>query len=195
MIVLDTMKSVSNKTKRTYFSTLDIAYIAMSVTLIAVCSWITIPLTVPFTMQTFAVFAIVGIFGLFRGTAAVILYLLLGALGAPIFSGFGSGFGFLIGSTGGYLIGFVFASIVTGIIIKCLGNKIPSMIFAMVVGLIVCYIFGTAYFMYVYTQNGRKAELITVLSWCVFPFIIPDLIKIILATWTAKRFSKYVKQP
>jgi biotin transport system substrate-specific component len=189
------MKQVSQKSKnRALFTVYDITYIAMSITIIALCSWITIPASVPFTMQTFAIFAVVALFGVYRGTVAVLLYLLLGALGAPIFSGFGSGFGYLLGNTGGYLIGFFFSAITTGLIIKFFGNKTFVMFIAMVIGLIVCYVFGTAWFMYIYTKNSGTAGLITVLLWCVIPFIIPDFLKILLAIFTAKRFSKFVKQ-
>lgn len=195
MIALDTMKDVSSKSKkRLIFTVYDITYIAMSIAIIAVCSWITIPASVPFTMQTFAVFAIVALFGMYRGTIAILLYLVLGALGAPIFSGFGSGFGYLLGNTGGYLIGFVFTAITTGLIIKYFGNKTLTMFLAMILGLIVCYVFGTTYFNFMYTKNSGDVGLLTALLWCVIPFIIPDILKIILAIFTYRRFSKYVKQ-
>jgi biotin transport system substrate-specific component len=189
------MKDVSAKSKKRFiFTVYDITYIAMSIAIITLCSWITIPSSVPFTMQTFAVFVIVALFGIYRGTVAIILYLLLGALGAPIFSGFGSGFGYLLGNTGGYLIGFIFSAITTGVIIKYFGNKTLVMFVAMLVGLIICYSFGTAYFYFMYTKNSGSIGFITVLLWCVIPFIIPDFLKIILAIFTYKRFSKYVKQ-
>ncbi len=194
MVLIDTMKNVSEKAVRTSkITAYDVVYTAMAVTLVSVCSWITIPMTVPFTMQTFGVFVSVALFGLYRGTAAVLIYLALGALGAPIFSGFNSGIGYLLGNTGGYLIGFLFAAIVSGLIIKLFGQKPYIMFLGMAAGLIVCYAFGTLYFIYVYTKNAGSVGLLTVLTWCVFPFIIPDILKIILAAFIAKRFSKYVK--
>ena len=63
----------------------------------------------------------------------------------------------------------------------------------MVVGLIVCYAFGTAWFMIMYTRSAGPVGLVTVLGWCVFPFIIPDLIKIALALVLSKRFSVILK--
>ncbi|NLL56438.1 MAG: biotin transporter BioY [Clostridiales bacterium] len=188
------MENASPKGKKTtFFTVYDITYIAMSIALITLCSWITVPSTVPFTMQTFAIFAIVALFGVTRATAATLIYLLLGALGAPIFSGFNGGFGYLLGSTGGYLIGFVFASLVTGLMIKFLGNKTFIMFISMVSGLVVCYAIGTAYFMLIYTKNSGPVALTSVFLWCVAPFIVPDLLKILLALFTAKRFSKFVK--
>ena len=73
--------------------TKDIAYIAVFVALLAVCSWITVPTTVPFTLQTLGVFLAVGVLGGQRGTLAILAYLLLGLVGAPVFSGFGGGAG------------------------------------------------------------------------------------------------------
>lgn len=63
----------------------------------------------------------------------------------------------------------------------------------MVIGLVVCYIFGTAWFMMVYTKNAGSIGLATVLGWCVIPFIIPDLIKIALALTLGKRLGIIVK--
>ena len=79
------------QTKTTTLRTVDIAYIGMFVAVIAICSWISIPATVPFTLQTFAVFMAVGLLGGKRGTIAVVTYVLLGAVGAPVFAGFAGG--------------------------------------------------------------------------------------------------------
>lgn len=171
----------------------DIIYIALAAALIAICSWISIPLAVPVTLQTFAVFAITGLLGLKRGVLAVLTYIVIGAVGVPVFSGFMSGFGVLLGSTGGYIIGFIFSALIIGFITERLGKKISVLIIAMFISLFVCYLFGTAWFMFVYTQNTGAIELITVLSWCVFPFVLPDIIKIILAATIVERLSKYVK--
>ena len=83
--------------------TRDLAYVAVCAVLMAVCSWISIPAAVPFTLQTFAVFCSLGFLGGKRGTAAILVYLLLGALGIPVFAGFSGGIGILFGTTGGYL--------------------------------------------------------------------------------------------
>ena len=90
----------------------DIAYIAMFAAVMAVCSWISVPATVPFTLQTFGVFLAVGTLGGKRGSLAVLTYLLLGAVGAPVFAGFSGGIGCILGSTGGYIIGFLFSALV-----------------------------------------------------------------------------------
>lgn len=81
-------------------STADMSYIAMMTVVIAVCSWIYVPSAVPFTMQTFGVFCALGLLGGRRGFLAVLLYVLMGAAGLPVFSGFTGGLGQLLGPTG-----------------------------------------------------------------------------------------------
>ena len=95
------------KTKRSNRQkTLDMVYIAIFAVIIAVCSWISVPMVVPFTLQTFGVFCAVGLLGGKRGTLSVLIYVLLGAVGVPVFAGFSSGIGSLFGVTGGYIMGF-----------------------------------------------------------------------------------------
>ena len=171
----------------------DIVLISLSVTLIVICSWISIPLMVPFTMQTFAIFTIIGLLGTKRSTIAIFIYILIGAIGIPVFSGFTGGIGRLLGSTGGYIIGFIFTALISGFIIDKLGNNSLAMILAMVIGLFLCYLFGTAWFIYLYTRTTEPIGIMTALSWCVFPFIIPDFLKISLAVLTVKRVSKYIQ--
>lgn len=175
---------------KSYLKTLDLAYVGLAVALIAICSWISIPTAIPFTMQTFAVFAVVGILGMYRGTIAVLVYILLGAVGVPVFAEFSGGIGVLFRNTGGYIMGFLFTALVTGAIIKLFGKKVWVMAAAMAVGLLVCYAFGTAWFMVVYARNNGAVGIATALSWCVIPYIIPDLVKIALAVLLTKRVGK-----
>ena len=90
------------------FSTRDLCFCAIGAALIAVCAWISIPADVPFTLQTFAIFAVCGLLGGKRGTVSVLVYLLLGAVGVPVFSGMRGGIGVLAGPTGGFLWGYLF---------------------------------------------------------------------------------------
>ena len=188
----ETRVETANESKKEKWKTLDLAYIGMFVALMAVCSWINIPTTVPFTLQTFAVFATVAILGMKRGTIAVLVYIILGAVGVPVFAGFSGGFGTLLGTTGGYIIGFLFTALITGGIIKAFGKKIWVMAAAMVLGLVACYAFGTVWFIYVYTSTKSAVGIMTALSWCVIPFIIPDLCKIALAILLERRVGRFV---
>jgi biotin transport system substrate-specific component len=173
--------------------TLSITYIALAAALIAVCSWISIPTTVPFTLQTFAVCLTTALLGLRRGTLAVIVYLCLGAVGLPVFAGFKGGIASLAGPTGGYLIGFIFTALIVGIIADRFGRKPVVLVIAMILGIAVCYAFGTAWFVPVYTKAASPIGIAAALSMCVFPFIIPDLIKIAVATLLVNRLHKYIK--
>lgn len=178
--------------KKTNSKITDIVYIGLSAAIIAVCSWISIPLTVPITLQTMGVVLISGLFGAKRGTLSTLLYILIGAIGVPVFSGFKSGFGVLLGSTGGYIIGFIFTALIVGIV-SDKTNKLWALILSMVVGILVCYAFGTAWFAVVYAKANEPASLATILGWCVIPFLIPDAIKIALAAVLTNRLKKFVK--
>ena len=154
--------------------TYDMVYIAVFAVVMAICSWISIPATVPFTLQTFGVFLAVGVLGGKRGTLSILVYILLGAVGVPVFAGFSGGIGSLFGNAGGYIIGFLVGALVMWGMEKVMGRKTWALAVQMVVGLIVCYAFGTAWFMIMYTRSAGPVGLVTVLGWCVFPFIIPD---------------------
>lgn len=175
------------------FRTIDLVYIALGAVLIAICSWISIPTTVPFTMQTFAIFLVLSAFGGKRGTVAIVLYILLGLVGIPVFSRFTSGIGILFGSTGGYIVGFIFIGLIYWLVVHILGKKLWVEILAMLIGLAVCYSFGTVWFMIVYSGSNGGVGLAMVLSWCVIPFIIPDLIKLAFALALSWRLSPVLK--
>lgn len=172
---------------------LDLAYIGLFVALMAICSWINIPTAVPFTLQTFAVFAAVSMLGLSRGTAAVVIYIILGTVGVPVFAGFSGGYGVVLGLTGGYIVGFVFTALVTGGVMKVFGKKIPVMVIAMLLGLAALYAFGTAWFIYAYSRDNGAISVMAALSMCVFPYIIPDCLKIALAIVLDKRLAGFIK--
>jgi biotin transport system substrate-specific component len=186
--------AMAQKTNTVSTKTVDMVFIAVFAVLIAICSWISIPTTVPFTLQTFGVFVAVGILGGKRGSLAVLVYILLGAIGLPVFAGFTGGIGILLGSTGGYIVGFLFSALAMWGIEKLFGRKPLVQVIAMLVGLVICYLFGTVWFMVVYTRNSGAVGLGTVLGWCVIPFIIPDLIKIALAFGLSSRLRRYVPQ-
>ena len=175
------------------FRTIDLAYIALGAVLIAVCSWISIPTPVPFTMQPFAMFFVLSMLGGKRGTTATFVYVLLGAVGVPVFADFTSGIGILLGNTGGYILGFLFIGLIYWLMVHFLGKKLWVEILAMVLGLAVCYGFGTAWFLLVYTRANGAVGLAMGLSWCVIPFILPDLVKLGLALTLSRRLAPVLK--
>ncbi len=172
------------------FKTADLIYIALGAELIAICSWISVPYIVPFTLQTFAVFICLLILGGKRGTISILVYILLGTVGMPVFSGFKGGVGALLGTTGGYILGFVLTGVIFLFMELLFGHKQPFMTVALVLGLIACYAFGTAWFTAVYLKTTGPVGVGTALSWCVLPFIIPDILKLFLAVFISSRIRK-----
>lgn len=167
----------------------DMAYIALSVAVISVCAWISVPAAVPFTMQTFAVFLCAGVLGARHGAAAVALYILLGAVGLPVFSGFNGGFGALFGATGGYITGFLPAALIAGWRSERRSRRLVDIIY-MTPALIVCYAFGTLWYSLVYV--GGMSGIGAALAMCVVPYIIPDALKIALAALMAPRLRSFL---
>ena len=129
--------------------TKDIAYIGLFTALLAICSWISFPLPsrISVTLQTFGLFSAMGVLGGRRGTLAVTAYLLLGLAGAPVFAGFSGGIGAYLTPSGGYLVGFLFTALLMWGMERLLGQKKWVLLLSMVLGMIVYYAFGTAWFM------------------------------------------------
>lgn len=120
---------------------LSLVYMAMFVAIITVCAQIQIPMTVPFTLQTLGIFMAAAMLGWKRGLISVAVYVLLGAIGVPVFAGFSGGIGVLGGPTGGYIIGFLFTALIVGLMTDFLGRKLWVLAVSMVAGLAVCYLF------------------------------------------------------
>jgi biotin transport system substrate-specific component len=172
----------------------DLAYIALMAALLAICAWITIPIgAVPFTLQTFGVFAALSLLGGRRGTIVILVYICLGLIGLPVFAGFNSGAGVLLGATGGYIWGFIAMGLVYWAITAKLGEKLPVQIVAQVLGLVICYALGSVWFLQVYTAGDSVMTMWGVLAACVIPFVIPDLVKLALALVISNRVKKQVK--
>lgn len=169
------------------FTPRDLAAAAMGTALIAVCSWLSIPTTVPFTMQTFAICFLTGLLGLRLGIWTVLCYLLLAAVGAPVLAGFKGGIGAMLGPTGGYLVGFVFTALTVGLGVRRFGRRLPALPLSMALGILLCYAFGTAWFLFVYARKTGPIGLATALSWCVVPYLLPDAAKIVLAAVLTRR--------
>lgn len=152
--------------------------------LTAICAWIAIPIPpVSFTMQTFAVFLTLGVLGGKWGSVSIMLYLLLGIVGLPVFAGFRGGVGTLLGATGGYIWGFALGALLYWALERM--GKLP----AMAAGLLACYLCGSLWFTVYAGDVGFAAALAT----CVAPYLIPDALKLWLAYTMSKRIAKHVK--
>lgn len=147
--------------------TKDMAYIALMAVLISVCSWLSVPAAIPFTMQTYAVFTALLLLGGRRGSIAVAVYIALGAVGLPVFSGFAGGIGKLMGPSGGYIFGFMLTALCYWLCERVLGKKLWVRIVSLVVGLALCYAFGTVWFVKVYSA-AKPISYASALGMCVF---------------------------
>ena len=99
--------------------------------------------------------------------------------------------GVLFGATGGYLLGYLAAALLFWGLTAKLGQTLPVMASAMVLGLVLCYAFGTFWFLTVYT-GGSGETLLGALTLCVFPYVLPDLGKIFLALVLVSRVKKHL---
>ena len=179
----------SKATSKSKAALLDLVFVALFAAVMTVCAQIQIPFgQVPFTLQTLGVFIAASLLGWKRGTLSVIVYVLLGLAGVPVFAGFSGGIGVLFGPTGGYIIGFIFTALIVGLMTEKLGKKPWVEIVSMILGLAVCYAFGTVWFMF-----QMKMGLVESLLLCVVPYLIADALKIAFSAVLVNRLDKVIK--
>ena len=197
-------KTSSSKSKATRNRAFiyDLVLISISTALITVSSWLSLTIgPVPFTLQTMGILAVMLACGGRRGTLSILVYLALGFCGVPVFAGFKGGITVLLGPTGGFLAGFVLAGLIYWLLESVLFKKlmtgtVKTWIFGTlnsVIFEVVMYFTGVIWFMTVYAAQTGPVGLATVLGWCVIPFIIPDIVKLIAAVVIGERARKLVR--
>lgn len=150
---------------------------ALFATIIGIMAQITVPLPlVPITGQTLAIGLAATILGKKYGTLSVVIYIMLGIAGLPVFSGMSSGLGVVFGPTGGYIIGFLPATFIIGWILERFGFTVTSAIIANIIGMIITLSFGSVWLKFVAELSWMAA-----LTSGVIPFIIVGIIKAVLA--------------
>ena len=142
---------------------------------------------VPISLTNLAIYISLYLLGWKRGTISYLIYLLIGLVGIPVFSGFTGGPAKLAGPTGGYIIGFIAMAIIAGLVIDDFHQPWLQLI-GMIVGTIICYVLGTAWFCF-----EAKSTVSGALSICVFPFIPGDLIKMIIAMLIGPAIKKRLR--
>ncbi|HBC96107.1 MAG TPA: biotin transporter BioY [Clostridium sp.] len=160
------------------FSIREMCTAAIFTAITAILAQISIPLPftpVPITMQVFAVYLSAMILGSRLGTMSQLIYLLVGAIGLPVFASFTGGFQILAGPNGGYLISYLLIAYLIGKISEKGSNHIISIV-ALMGTLVICYAAGTIWFHFVTNIPIKKAIFL-----CVFPFIPLDVIKVVVA--------------
>lgn len=155
-----------------------ITYVAIFAAIISVISPWSIKIgAVPITLATFTIYLTGSVTKKFDGLMATLIYIVIGLIGLPVFSSFNSGIGVVVGPTGGYLVGYLPGVLVITLITSINKKKFFLYPIAMILGTFIWYTLGTIWYM-ILTNNS----LIHALTVCVIPFLIFDLIKIIIAS-------------
>ncbi len=177
------MNDNENKKSRIY----KIIICALFTAIICALSLVSIPLmTVPFTLSVFAVLLTGALLSPKYAAISVLCYILIGAIGIPVFSGFRGGLGVLFGVTGGYIISYPFMALAVAISVKLFKKRsLLSLSVGSITALIMCYVLGTLWF-----SRFTQQSFVNSLMVCVVPFVLFDLIKAALATFIALRLIK-----
>lgn len=155
--------------------------------IICILSVITIPIgTIPISLSLFAIMLSAISLGAKKGIISVIVYILIGALGLPVFSGFKGGFHILFGPTGGFIISYIFVALIMSFASQKTNKKLTLFIFGLL-SLAVCYILGS--FQYALIS---KVSFYNSLSVCVYPFVAFDVLKAILAVNLGIKLKKLI---
>ena len=160
----------------------DITTCALFAALMCIFGPMSVPIgPIPISLTNLVIYIAVYLLGTRESTISYLVYLMLGAVGLPVFSAYSGGMGKLLGPTGGYLIGFIFMAIISGVALKLSKANVFITAAGMVVGTAVAYAFGTAWFVKVAEYTWSNA-----LKVCVYPFIPFDLGKIVIASILGK---------
>lgn len=161
-------------------TTKNLTTIALMTALMCIAGPIVVPLPftpVPISLTNLVIYIACCILGCKKGTISLVIYLIIGSIGLPVFGGFSGGLSKLAGPTGGYLIGFIFCSLLTGLFVDKFEDKIYMYSVGMILGTIVCYGFGTGWL-----AMQLNLSLIQALFMGVIPYLLGDAIKIVVST-------------
>jgi biotin transport system substrate-specific component len=162
---------------------------ALFVAFTAVCEQILIPIQpVPIVLGTIPIFMAGVVLGPKYGTISMLVYILLGAVGVPVFAMARGGLAILAGPTGGFILAWPFTAACIGGLTRHFGYSTKAIILSMLSGNILCYIFGVVWFLFL-----TQTHVWTALTACVFPFLLGDALKIIAATFLSKRCRRLLQ--
>ena len=164
--------------------------VALSVALLSVSAMISLPFAVQFTLQIFAVYFVLFAFGGVVGIASTVVYFLIGILGLPVFSGFSGGFGKLFEPSGGYIIGFVVGS-VAYFIFDTIIFRGKCRFLTTAISFLCIYLCAAAVMYILWGSNGFM-QFFGIAAYFVLPYLIPDIVKLVLAWHLAKKIKRYI---
>lgn len=155
---------------------------ALMAALMCILGPMSIPIgPIPVSFTNFVIFLSVYLLGVKGATISYLVYLLLGAVGLPVFSGYQGGLAKLAGPTGGYLVGFILTALISGVVLERFHAHVVATILGMMVSMVAAYLFGTVWFVW-----QMQCEVWYALTTCVFPFLLVDIAKILVATALGK---------
>ncbi|MDD6216488.1 MAG: biotin transporter BioY [Roseburia sp.] len=166
-------------------STKTIVTVGMFTAVLAVLSILTIPMPsgVPVTLQTFAMALCGYVLGAKKGTLSTVLYVVIGAIGVPVYAGMSGGVGVLFGYTGGFLFGFIFMTLLCGLGLS-MKNKVLQVVFGLL-GLVVCHLFGVIWFSVVAASTFVNSFLVVSV-----PYLLKDVTSVVAAYFVAIAIRK-----
>ena len=175
--------------KNKKLTTYQMAVTALMAAALCVLGPLSVPIgAIPISLSNFVICLTAWLLGPKFGTLSVAVYLLIGLVGVPVFSGYGAGIAKLAGPTGGYLVGYLLLAFIGGLFIeKSKGQPVISSI-GLVLGDAACYVLGTIWFMIL-----TGADLVSALGWCVLPYLPGDAVKIVLAAVLTMQLDKRLK--
>lgn len=176
--------------KKSFFTTKRMALIGVMTAVTCVLGPLSIPLPfspVPISFTNLAIYLAAYVLGMKACTISYLVYMLLGMVGLPVFSGFSAGVGKLAGPTGGYLIGFIFMALIVGFFVENFPGKIGYHVLGMVLGLAVCYVFGT-----VWLAKQLGISFVAGLGVGVIPYLPGDAVKIIFAALIGPKLRREI---
>ena len=176
--------------KNKKLTTYQMAVTALMAAVLCVLGPLTVPIgAVPISLANFVICLTVWLLGAKFGTLSVAVYLLIGLIGVPVFSGYGAGIAKLAGPTGGYLVGYLLLAFIGGMFIeKSHGQPVVSAL-GLILGDAACYVLGTAWFVF-----QMQCDLSYALTVCVYPFIALDLTKIVVSCIVGALLRKRLEQ-
>ena len=164
--------------------------VSLGAALLAVSSWIAVGAPITVTMQTFSLSLILILLGGKKGTVATLLYLAIGAVGLPVFSGFRGGIGHILSESGGFIFGFVLFSLAYLLLTRLFGDGMLSSAVALAVGALLLYTSGTLWYSQLFASGASVGAIISI---TVLPYIPFDALKIALALVIGKKLKKHIK--
>lgn len=186
------MKTTNSLPRQPKMRTRQLTLIGLMTAVICILGPLSLPLPfspVPITLTNLAVFFAIYLLGIKGGTVCLLVYLCLGTAGLPVFSSFSGGLGKLAGPTGGYLIGFIFLALIQGFLMKAFPGKNTAAVIGMILGMAVCYLFGTAWLA---IQMGLTFP--AALSIGVLPYLPGDGVKIVIAAIAGPKLRSAVQR-